>query len=65
MLMMLIMLIPTFFQDVLQTGEILVVLIMLIPGELWEEEGGGSPPPKRINIINISPVLGTFSRKGN
>ena len=50
MLRMLIMLIP-FFEHVLPTGE---MLIMLTPGELWE---GG---PKIINIVNISPVLSTF-----
>ena len=30
------------------------MLIVLIPGELWEDRGGRAPPPKIINIFNIS-----------
>ena len=49
-----------------KTGEMLIMLIMLIPQGLW-----GNPPffqiekkdQKKINIINISPVLSTFLEK--
>ena len=40
---MFIMLI-SLFQNVLKTGKMLIMLIMLIPGELWEEQGGVKPP---------------------
>ena len=36
MLIMLIMLIPRFFEHVLTTRYMLIMLIMSIPGELWE-----------------------------
>ena len=46
----------------LKTREMLIMLIMLIPGELWGVWGGVGGQ-KRINIINISPVLSTFLEK--
>ena len=56
----------TFLENVLKTGEMLIMLIMLIP-LFFKKWLNGEPlqvknPPKRINIINISPVLATFSK---
>ena len=67
---MLIMLASFFFEKVAKTGETLIMLIMLI---IWGLTG--DPPPKKkgvsvspqminmINMINISRVLATFSKK--
>ena len=54
---MLIVLIPLF--QVAKTGEMLIMLIMLIPGELWGRGG----PKKELTLLNISPVLSTFLEK--
>ena len=54
----------TFFENVLKTGEMLIMLILF--GGFWP--GGFPHSPwgiNMINIINISSVLATFWKKGN
>ena len=60
MLIMLIMLISflLYFQKMAKTGEMLIMLI--IWGHMGPPPQGGSPQEKG-NLINISPVLSTFS----
>ena len=55
----------TFFENVLKTGEVLIMLILFV---FFFRPGGFPHSPwgiSMINIINISPVLATFWKKGN